>query len=112
MVNSGHANAKLVWDEMLAGLKRDQDRKAFGLESLPEEPLSESDADPLAAALARRQRAFEAWKHDKSPAAKVEVGGSMAACERLTGVIWDTLPLNERADWGLSDRPGELLSAS
>ncbi len=115
--NNGNANAKRELDEILAGLTRDQDRRAFGLEPLPEpepEPEPEPDNQPepglLVIAQARRKRALEAWKgNDQSAELRSEMVNSIIAEEKLTGKCWENLPLNERADWGLSDRPGELV---
>jgi hypothetical protein len=117
--NGGNANAKRELDEIVAGLTRDQDRRAFGLDPLPKpEPEAEAAApapkpsvdDPLAAALAHRKQAIGVWERcDKSPAEKAKVAEAMAAVERLTGKVWDKMELRERAGWGLSDRPGELL---
>jgi hypothetical protein len=124
MANAGDAEAKLMVDRILAGLKRDQDRKAFDLEPLPEEgyqpgpepePGPDNQPEPglLVIAQARRKRALEAWKgNDQSAELRSEMVNSIIAEEKLTGKCWENLPLNERADWGLSDRPGVLLRAS
>jgi hypothetical protein len=110
MAEAGDLEAKRAMDKVLAGLTRSQDRKMFDLEPLPD---ADADADPLAAALARRQAAILVWNDsDKSPADRVVVAEAMAACERLTGKCWEKMELKDRAGWGLSDRPGELLRAS
>jgi hypothetical protein len=107
MVNSGHVNANLVWDEMLAGLKRDQDRKAFDLEPLPEED-NQPEPDLLVAAQDRRQRAVQAWNDsDKSAEFRSEMVNSVIAEEKLTGKCYSGI--NDRAGFGLSDRPGVLV---
>jgi hypothetical protein len=113
--NNGNANAKRELAEILTGLTRDQDRKAFGFDLLPElEPDNQPEPEPepglLVIAQARRKRALEAWKgNDQSAELRSEMVNSIIAEEKLTGKCWENLPLNERADWGLSDRPGELV---
>jgi hypothetical protein len=117
MANAGDAEANLMLDRIMDGLKRDQDRRAFGLEPLPEpepepEPGPDNQPEPglLVIAQARRKRALEAWKgNDQSAELRSEMVNSIIAEEKLTGKCWENLPLNERADWGLSDRPGELV---
>jgi hypothetical protein len=124
MVNSGHANANLVWDEMLAGLKRDQDRKAFDLEPLPEpdnqpaanssEPEPESDLD-VRVLKDRVSRAIGAWNAPGINRADVkpledELVDSVVALEKATGKCYSGI--KDRSVFGLSDRPGELARAS
>lgn len=114
MVNAGNANATSVWNEILAGLTRDQDRLALGLDPLPGsdsavKPVSGSSAsDPMADAVARRSQAIKAWEGEKSEQNRIRVGQAMAACEKLTGKVWEHLPLDQRLGWGLGDSPGEL----
>lgn len=125
MAAAGDAEAKRVWDRMLDGLTRKQDRLAFGLKPLPEpgpdnqpsaNPLADpvvAAADPLAFATARLERALKAWSSEKpTEAARIEVGQAIAGLERVTGKLWENLPSNQRVHWDLSDRPGELHTAS
>lgn len=110
MADSGDAEAKLMVDRILAGLKRDQDRKAFDLEPLPE-PRPEPDNQPepglLVIAQARRQRAVEAWKgSDQSAEFQSELVNAVIGEEKLTGECWSGI--KDRSRYGLSDRPGEL----
>lgn len=107
MADSGDADAKAAMAKVMASLTRKQDRIVFDLE-----PLSDAAADPLPAAVARRDQAIRAWKDDKSQAAMIEVRDSIAACEKLSGTLFERLPPTERAGFGLGDRPGELLKAS
>ncbi len=122
MIAEGDKEAKLVWDRMLDRLKSDADRRAFDLDPLPkkvEEPAATSSKEPaatpseselLAAAAERSTRANEAWKTDKSRAAKTEVGQALAAYEGLTGKISEGLSERERGNWGLTNVPGIFTS--
>jgi hypothetical protein len=114
MIDEGDKEAKLVWDRMLARLKSDADRRAFDLDPLPkkvDEPAATpSKSELLAAAAERSKQANEVWKTDKSQAAKIEVGQALAAYEGLTGKISEGLPEKERANWGLTNVPGEFTS--
>jgi hypothetical protein len=125
MADNGDAEAKSVWGKMLDGLKRKQDRLAFGLEPLPEpEPDDQPDAnppaadplvatvDPMPAAVARHHQAINAWHADSSERNRVGVGEAIAAIEKLTGEFMKDPPFPQRVGWGLGDRPGELVSAS
>jgi hypothetical protein len=111
---AGDVDAKREVDKTLAGLTRDHDRAAFDLEPLPEpapdnQPTGNaSSADLLAAALARRSRAVDAWNADRSDGNRAALGQAVADWERLSGVCWPGLP--ERAGYGLGDGPGELLA--
>lgn len=120
MAAAGDADARSVWSKMLAGLKRKQDRLAFGLEPLPDPAPDDRQpvnppvvvppaADPVEAAVARRNQAVAAWNAEKSEKNRIGLGQAIAAYEKLTGKLWEDLPTIERIGWGLSDRPGELL---
>jgi hypothetical protein len=118
MVNAGDAEAKRTWDRVLAGLTRKQDRLAFDLEPLPEpgpddqRPVNPPTSDPMEAAVARRQKAVEAWQVGQSEQNRIEVGRAIAGVEKLTGTCWENVKAGERVGWGLGDRPGQLLEAS
>jgi hypothetical protein len=117
MVDAGDAEAKFMVDRILAGLTRKQDRVAFDLEPLPEQgpddqPAVNPSASDLSAAEAHVGRAVKAWNDDKSERNRIELGEAVAAFERLTGECWKPMASHERAGWGLSDRPGELATAS
>jgi hypothetical protein len=107
--NGGNANAKRELAEILAGLTRDQDRKAFGLDLLPGNgPDNQPEPGLLVIAQARRQRAVEAWKgSDQSAEFQSELVNAVIEEEKLTGECWSGI--NDRASYGLSDRPGELV---
>jgi hypothetical protein len=130
MAAAGHANAKLVYDEILSGLKRKQDRFAFGLEPLPEpEPDDQQPVNPPLVVppkpagpvdvQARLDRALTAWKaaegspRDVLEPLRVELGQAIAGIERVSGQLWSGLRTKEDRDfYGLTDRPGELARAS
>jgi hypothetical protein len=116
--NNGNANAKRELDEILAGLMRDQDRKAFGLEPLPgngsdnQPAANPSGSDPMAVAIARHKRAAKAWEAEGSERNRIEMGQAIAEYEKLTGKPLEGLPSSDRGGWGLGDLPGELLKAA
>jgi hypothetical protein len=118
MADTGDPDAKRMTEKVLAGLTRKQDRLAFDLEPLPEQGPDDQPAanplpsNPLAVAEARRLQALKAWDDDKSELNRVGLGEAIAACERLTGKCWEQLASDQRAGWGLTDRPGELARAS
>jgi hypothetical protein len=134
LATAGDPDCARAWDKMLAGLKRKQDRLAFGLEPLPD--ASPDDQQPVnpplvvppvlppvpAAAPAGREhpqdrlnRALTAMDAAKdSPAEvreplRVEVGQAIAGVERVSGQLWADLPAKNRSYYGLGERPGELL---
>jgi hypothetical protein len=121
MAAAGDPDASRAWDKMLTGLKRKQDRLAFGLEPLPDAvpddqqpvnpPAPPAASDPLEAATARLQQALKSWEGEKLERNRVELGEAIAAREKLTGVLWENVPPAQRVGWGLSDRPGVLLDA-
>jgi type IV secretory pathway VirB10-like protein len=123
MAEAGDPEAKKAMDKVLASLTRNQDRKMFDLDPLPDDqpdnqPGANSPAvdppvdDPLAAALARRKRATGAWKDDKSPAQKEEVAAAIAEVETLTGEVWEKIESGDRPFWGLGVGPGERIRPS
>jgi uncharacterized caspase-like protein len=113
----GNANAKQEFDEILAGLTRDQDRKAWGLKPLPgtaPAPTAKPSAADIAAATARYEDARAAFNKGRET---VEVGRLQAAfveativLERLTGSLVSGIKPENRKGFGLGDRPGERLS--
>lgn len=123
MAAAGHVNAKLVWDEMLAGLKRKQDRLAFGLEPLPEprpddqQPVNPPPGPDLSAAEARIARAISAWTENSEipngnmEPFRIEMRDSFVEFERLSGSFFSGLKAVDRRSYGLSDQPGVLLDA-
>lgn len=122
MADAGDADAKRAMDKVLAGLRRKQDRDAFDLEPLPDPgPDNRPAKNPpgsglLAAAEARRALAVEAWKvGNKTPDAsrlQADLAYAIADCEKLTGECWTAISSQDRASFGLSDRPGELAGTS
>jgi hypothetical protein len=118
---NGNANAKRELDDILAGLTRDQDRRAFGLDPLPGNPPVDPAAKPpsaadIAAATARHDAARTAFNDGKLTP---EVGRLQTAfveativLERLTGSLVTTIAPGNREGFGLGARPGERLKAS
>jgi type IV secretory pathway VirB10-like protein len=126
-VAAGDDDAKRVAEKTLAALTRDHDRKAFDLPPLPKpkpkpEPVHQPEnqpaanppaaSDPMAAAIARHQRAANAWDADRSERNRIELGQAIAQFEKLTGKCLEGLSSVDRVSWGLSDRPGELLKVA
>lgn len=128
MAAAGDAEAKRVWDRMLAGLTRKQDRLAFGLEPLaePESPSDQQAVNPpqvvppkstqpvhpehrLTQALAAWNAADRAGPQEVLDPLRVELGQAIAGIERVSGRLWDKLPATDRGYYGLSDRFGEML---
>jgi hypothetical protein len=116
----GKASAKLEIDEILDSLTRNQDRKMFDLDPLPKpEPDNQSTENSpasglLEAAVARRRLAVEAWRNgskfsdsERLPL-RSELVDSVIAWEKLTGELF--AGIENRASFGLSDRPGERLA--
>ncbi len=118
---NGNANAKRELDDILDGLTRDQDRRAFGLDPLPGNPPADPAKPPpsqadIAAETARYQAARRAFNDGRETveSARLQAGYVEATIvlERLTGlVVTDILPEN-REGFGLGARPGERLKAS
>jgi predicted component of type VI protein secretion system len=121
-VAAGSVSAKVEWDMTLAGLTRDHDRKAFDLPPLPKpqpqpgpdnQPAANpSGSDPMAVAIARHKRAFNAWEAEQSERNRIELGQAIAGYEKLTGKCLEGLSSSDRVGWGLGDSPGELLKAA
>jgi hypothetical protein len=127
MAKSGDVAAELMVNKIMAGLKRKQDRIAFGLEPLPEpepEPgpgpdiQPEPDNQPAAnssepdldvrALDARVSRAVDAWNNgSKSAELQSEFVDAVVAFETLTGRLF--AGIEDRPAFGLSDRPGVLV---
>ncbi len=136
MVNAGDAEAKRIWDRVVASLTRKQDRLAFGLKPLPEaRPDDNQPVNPPVLAVPpvvqpvpaasppagqvhpedRLKRALAAWNaSEKMPQAereplRIELGQAIAGVERVSRMLWKELPATDRRYYGLSDRPGEML---
>jgi hypothetical protein len=118
---NGNANAKRELDEILAGLTRDQDRRAFGLDPLPGNPPADPSAKPpsaadVAAATARLDAARIAFNTGKLTPEVLDLQAAFVEAaivfERLTGSFAPTIPPQNREGFGLGDRPGERLKAS
>lgn len=113
MAESGDRDAERAWERMLAGLKRPQDRVAFGLEPLPEVKPSDQPGeqpplpDYMLVADRRLSAAVVAWKTSQAPVVKDELVGAIIQWEDLTGKPWPHL--KDRASFGFSDQPGKLL---
>ncbi len=119
---AGSDDAKRVVEKTLAGLTRDNDRKAFDLPLLPKpqpqpgpdnQPAANpSGSDPMAVAIARHKRAVTAWEAERSERNQIELSQAIAGYEKLTGKCLEGLSSSDRVGWGLSDRPGVLLKAT
>jgi hypothetical protein len=117
MVDAGDAEAERVWDKMLAGLKRDQDRKVFGLPLLSpaagdNQEAGQPPAKPLLEIDARIVRAVEEWNKLKSNEARDELRDAIIAFETVTGQVATTVKPEQRRGFGLGDLPGQRLLAS
>lgn len=129
--NGGNANAKRELDDILDGLTRDQDRRAFGLDLLPgpaPAPVAPAAqptpvAPPAPAAPAARQpvneishrvqRAVDVWNLGPQTAeARAELAGAIIAMERVTREVSQVVPVGTRSSFGIGPGPGELLTAS
>jgi hypothetical protein len=118
MVDAGDVEASRVWDKMLAGLKRDQDRRVFGLPLLPPAADNQPAAQPAPAAPrpavaeidARVSRAVKAWNDGtKRPQDRDEVRDAVIALEQVIGKVSTVVEVASRGSFGPGDGPGERI---
>ena len=133
MVDAGDVEATRVWDKMLAGLKRDQDRRVFGLPLLPAAadatpaPVSAPVAQPAPAAppvprptpsdraadLSNRlDRAVAAHKAGPTVETAAALAAVVVEFETITGKLFSGIQPEHRVGFGLGPGPAERLKAS
>jgi hypothetical protein len=113
MAEAGDLEAKLAMDKVLAGLTRNQDRKMFDLELLPEG--DQPAAKPSVADLEDRVNlAATVWTNElKTAETKGNLTDAIIALETATGELYSGMKQPEtRKSYNLGDRPGQRLRAS